>query len=128
MTRAHRTRYIKTAKALTKPLLDAYDLMLKEAITSTPGSSLAEDHLPLLDHFPTDNHSLANRLHSSHPLVLTSAMPALLQQEIEAMHIQTASDPSFRGPTLNSTPSLSPYTDFTLSDAALLWEPAAGTV
>jgi hypothetical protein len=44
---------------------------------------------------------------------------------LEATHIQHCSSQS-RGPSLQNISHLQPYSDFSLSDAALLWEPAAG--
>jgi hypothetical protein len=68
--------------------MDTDYLMLKEVIAAIPTSGAQEDHHPLLEYLPTDNHSFSNALHSSHPLILSSVMPARLYQEIETMHIQ----------------------------------------
>jgi len=126
-----RAQYIKTTRQLTKPLLDAYQLLLKAVISACPNGSSSEDHLPLLDHFPTDNHSQNNTLHSSHPLILSQAMPSLLRQEIEAMHIQEpdcARNSPYRSPNLTCSATLSPFTEFTLADAAILRDGADGTL
>jgi hypothetical protein len=80
--------YIKTVRKLTKLLIEAYYLMLKEVIAASPTSGAQEDHLPSLDHFPSDNHSSSNALQTLHPLILSGAMPTQLRQEIEAKHIQ----------------------------------------
>jgi hypothetical protein len=120
-----RDKYIEIATTLTKPLIDAYYLMLTATIKAKPGRSTEEDPLPLLDHFPTDTHSNGGTLHSSHPLILSMALPSVLRLEIEAMHIQKDHDPN-SGPSLNCSDSLFPFTDFTLSDAALLRESADG--
>ena len=80
MSNAQRSLYIATSKALTKPLLNANDLMLREAVAASPLSSAEDDHLPLLDHFPADTGAPDNALHSSHPLVLTRAIPARMRQ------------------------------------------------
>jgi hypothetical protein len=123
--------HIKIVKKLTKPLIDAYYLMLKEVITASPTCGAQEDHLPLLDHFPSDNHSFSNALHSSHPLILLGAMPARLRQEIEATHIQepaNCSEGPRIGPSLNCTATLSPFNEYSTADAAFILEVAAGTV
>ena len=78
-----RAQYIKITQQLTKspPLLaiDTYQLLLREVVSTCPNGGSSEDHLPLLDHFPADNHS-PTRMHctaSSHPLILSQAMPSL---------------------------------------------------
>ena len=104
-----RAKYIKIVRKLTKPLIDAYYLMLKEVIATSPTNGAHADDLPLLDHL----------------------MPSLMRQEIEATHIQNTTIcngcPPRPGPSLNNTNTLSPFHEFIIADAALLQEQAAST-
>jgi hypothetical protein len=127
LTRSNRHLYISIAEALTKPLLEAHDGILRAAVAAGPLHPHGDDHLPLLDHIPADTHKNAEKeLHSSHPLMLTRAFPSLLRQELEATHIQLPPGIN-NGPSLHNTHSLSSsYSAFSVSDAALLREPAAG--
>ena len=119
-----RAIYINIVKKLTKPLVEAYYSMLSANIKGPQAVHSDADPSPLQDHFPADNHSQATTLHSSHPLVLTMALPSVLRQEIEAMHIQ---EDQSRGLSLACTATLNSFTDFTLSNAALFMEMPAGT-
>jgi hypothetical protein len=104
-----RAKDIKIVRKLTKPLIDAYYLMLKEVIATSPTNGANADDLPLLDHL----------------------MPSLMRQEIEATHIQNTTIcngcPPRPGPSLNNTNTLSPFHEFIIADAALLLEQAAST-
>jgi hypothetical protein len=125
-----REMYIKIVRKLTEPLIDAHYIMLKEVIAASPTSGAQEDHLPLLNYFPANNHSSSNSLHSSHPLILWGVRPVRMRQEIEAMHIQEPANCNGchrRGPNLNCTATLSPFNEYSTADAALLLEAAAST-
>ena len=121
-----RSVYIKIVQRLTEPLLNAYYAMLKEIISSPQSRTGQDDPLPLHDHFPADNHARQHTLHSSHPLVLTAALPPLLQQEMEAMHLQP--DTAIPGPSLNCARGRFPAHEYMMSDAAILTEIADGTL
>jgi hypothetical protein len=130
MKMSTRDTYIKVVKKLTKPLIDAYYLMLKEVIAASPTSGVQKVHSPPLDYSPTDNHSPSNAQDPSSPLNRSVAMPVRLRQEIEAMHIQEPANCNgghCRGPSLNCTATLSPFNEYSTTNAALLLEVAAST-
>jgi hypothetical protein len=80
MKMSTREIYVKIVRKLTKPLIDAYYFMLKEVIAASPTSGAQEDHLPLLDHFPSNNHLGAI-------FYYLGAMLSRLRQKIEVIHI-----------------------------------------
>jgi hypothetical protein len=104
--------------------------MLKEVIAASPTSGAQKDHSPPLDYSPTGNYSSSNGQDPSNPSNRSVAMPVRLRQEIEAMHIQKPANCNgghCRGPSLNCSTTLSPFNEYSTTNAALLLEVAAGT-
>jgi hypothetical protein len=126
-----RDTYIKGAKKLTKALIDAYYLMLKEEIAASPKSRAQKDRLPPLNHLLTDNHFYSSAQDQSNPLNRSVVMPVRLRQESEAMQIQEPANCNgghCRGLSLNCSATLSSFNEYSNTNAALLLKEAASTV
>jgi hypothetical protein len=120
MKMSSRAIYIKIVRKLTKPLMDAYYLMLKEVISASLTCEAQEDHLPSFDCFSSDNHFSSKALHSLHSLILSGAM-----------HIQEpakCSGDHRRGPSLNCTATLIPFNKYSIPNTALFLKVATSKV
>jgi hypothetical protein len=103
MTRPQRALYISTVRALTKPLLTAFDELLRVAITHRPTTGPPDDPLPLLDHLPPESQIDPAAPHCTQPIDTTRTMPSLVSMELAAMYRQDCPATVFQGPTLHCT-------------------------
>jgi hypothetical protein len=123
LTRPQRALYIAVARALTKPLLIAFDLLLSSAIKARPNIGQAEDPLPLLDHTTTtDPQNDTDPPRSVQPMDIHRSLHPLVAQELAAMHPQTQPLDTYQSPSLSCTQTITSFHDYTTTDMAHLME------
>ena len=125
MTSPQRALFLSTARALTKPLLLAFDELLRVAITDRPLDHSPSAHSPPVH--PPSPPSLPSLTHPAAPHCTQSTaphrtIPSLVSVELAAMHPQNCDTTAIQGPTLHSISSLTDYHDYSTTDAAHLME------
>jgi hypothetical protein len=83
---------------LTKSLIDAYYLILKEEIAASPTSGAQKDHSLTMDYFLNDKHSSSN---STHPLNGSVSMPSWILKQCIFKNQHIVVEALLEAPSLN---------------------------